>query len=75
MSKKQWLLIVAAIIAIIFLFSLPRIIIDNDPENLEGLVDDHIEHSDSTEIPQHSKIYDTQYDHRPDLRDFRDRCQ
>lgn len=37
MSRKQWFLTGAAVIVIVFLFSLPKIIIDNDAEEIASL--------------------------------------
>jgi tetratricopeptide (TPR) repeat protein len=39
MNKKQWLLIAIALILVVFLYSLPKIVIDNDAQEAEALVD------------------------------------
>ena len=37
MNKKQWLLIGAAILLLVFLYSLPKIIIDNETDEIAEL--------------------------------------
>lgn len=61
MNKKQWLLIAAALVLVVFLYSLPKIIIDNDAEQAESLV----ESGNTTQVEQdsgfntHSIVADT----------------
>ena len=52
MNKTQWLLVTAAIVLVVFLFSLPKIIIDNDAEEAESLV----EGSTQSEVQQDSSF-------------------
>lgn len=64
MSKKQWLLIGAAIILLVFLFTLPKIIIDNDADTIAEL---ESEKSDTIVSEQekngpHSILADSLYD-------------
>ena len=66
MKKKQWLLIAAAISLVIFLFSLPKIVIDNDANEVEGIVDESLPDSSSqnSEFNAHSLSADTSLNDR-----------
>ncbi|MEQ8358478.1 MAG: tetratricopeptide repeat protein [Cytophagales bacterium] len=66
MNKKQWLLIGAAILLLVFLYSLPKIIIDNETDEIAELEEEKSDSLTRDENPMegHSILSDSLYESR-----------